>query len=1035
MSTRKFLFFDIIEGEEFINNDDIQSNEISTSQENKLKEKNENIVEESNINISEISPNQMCAINGIIFICGKVKYKMNEKSIFEYLIVKIINNKVIDQYRLHNKLYYDFQIKVFNKLTYFISIGGDLEKNDLKNENEKNTNFFTSIKIYDVSSLIESPKKKINNNGNIENLLVKQIKLQNINLEEKNKEKNKNDNIINIENIKTFAISSDFSQCAISFEKSEIILIIGKPNLLPCSLKEINIRKLNTNEIRLEITNLAFNLNENILYVTTNETLYCYTLDNINNNDEIEELTLSENGGGAYNGCVDVKNNKFIIASNTDSIIIEFISNTKGSSKCFDGKRKGIKYFKNYIVFISLKENTNSLEIYDPENQFCIYYNESFKNISCICTDNEYVYAFIDNIDNKKNNKKFIIKLKEKDNKDKFEIFFTKNLYEIALLYAQKLNYDEDKISQISQRCAEFSYSKGDFDKSISQYINTINFLEPSNVIQRFLEKSKLDYLIKYLEALESNKQFQERDNDELKDYSTLLLNCYIMQEKFVKIKEFVEKKKKLPQRIIKSAINICLETENIDLGLQIAKQNNLIEDVLRILIEKQGKYEKALDIIQPDKKDKDQLKISIDNKIYFFCKFSEFFLEKEKMRECFYLKVNSFIDENISKIGYINLVKLVQIFFGYDKYFKLLFNRLESNNIIDNDLDKEINIDKGKDKNKIKDNNNKSAQNLIHKIIELYLDDDISQRHNILDILKKYKDVYNKTYLLMLFKEKQYIEGEIELLNSNKDKNQIELLSLYMNRRDYKEIISLCTNNGKSDKIYLDLALNYFSSPENRIAKEGENEKEIIEEMDKNLQILLDNIIENKSMIPVHVLDILKKTNPNISIKLIKQFIEKSIKKEVVPLEKSKENIDKIKDELLKTQNEINELKTKYCTLISKKCPECGLQISLPAIYFLCHHTYHSLCLNSINVDNNLECMICKTKRMKLLNSMNNSRNIIYNKNLFEQEIKTKGIFSFYGNGIMGFKSLNFDNFVENREENEENKKLNNNGNYTPGN
>ena len=51
MSTRKFLFFDIIEGEEFINNDDIQSNEISTSQENKLKEKNENIVEESNINI------------------------------------------------------------------------------------------------------------------------------------------------------------------------------------------------------------------------------------------------------------------------------------------------------------------------------------------------------------------------------------------------------------------------------------------------------------------------------------------------------------------------------------------------------------------------------------------------------------------------------------------------------------------------------------------------------------------------------------------------------------------------------------------------------------------------------------------------------------------------------------------------------------------------------------------------------------------------------------------------------------------------
>ena len=1058
ISTRKFPFFDIIEGENFINNDN-QINEIPISQENKLNDKNEK-KEESNINISEISPNQMCAINGIIFICGKVKYKMNEKSIFEYLIVKIINNKVIDQYRLHNKLYFDFQIKVFNNSPYFVSVGGDLE--DSINENEKNKNFITSIKIYDISSLIRNPIKKINNkNGDIENLLAKQIKLKNIKIEEKNK----NENIINIENIKSFAISSDFSQCAIGLENGEIILIIGKPNILSCSPKETYIKKLNQMEKKLEITNLIFSNEKkenNILYVTTNEGLYYYYFDQ-NNNETIQEKSLSENEGGAYNGCVDVKDDKFIIASNINSLIIEFIGGVKGSSKYFDGKRKSIKYFKNYIVFISLKENNNSLEIYDPENQFFIYSNENFKNISSICTDNEYIYAFIEN---KNNDKKFIIKLKEKDNKDKFEIFFKKHLYEIALSYAQKLNYDDDKISQISQRCAEYSYLKGDFDKSISQYINTINFLEPSNVIQKFLEKSKLDYLIQYLEALEANKQFQERDNEELKDYTSLLLNCYIMQEKFVKIKEFIEKNKILPKRIIKSAINVCLETENIDLALQIAKQNNLIEDVLRILIEKQGKYEKALDVIQPEKKVKDQLIISIDDKIYFFCKFSKFFLENKNMRESFYLKINQFIDENISKIEYNNIVKLVKMFFGYNKYFKSLFNKLESLNIKDNELNnykdeendinneinkeeekdknKELNKDEEKDKNikekkdenkhinKIRELNNKSFQNLIHKIIELYLDDDISQRYKILDILKKYKNIYNKTYVLMLFKEKQYIEGEIELLNSNKEKNQIELLSIYMDRRDYKEIISLCTNNGNSDKIYLDLALNYFSSPENRIPKKEENEKEIIEEMDKYLQILLDNIIENKSMIPGHVLDILKKSNPDIPFKLIKQFIQKSIQKEVIPLEKSKENIDKLKNDLLKTEKEINELKTNYYTLISKICPECGLQISLPAIYFLCHHTYHSLCLNSINIDNNLECMKCKDKRIKLLNSMKNSRNIIYKKDLFDKEIKINGIFSIYGNGIMGLKSLKNDNFLENREENDDNQKIKNDNNYT---
>ena len=68
------------------------------------------------------------------------------------------------------------------------------------------------------------------------------------------------------------------------------------------------------------------------------------------------------------------------------------------------------------------------------------------------------------------------------------------------------------------------------------QYIKTINYLEPSLVIQKFLEKSKLDYLIQYLEALENNREFQIKGHENSKDYTTLLLNCYIMQEKFVKI-------------------------------------------------------------------------------------------------------------------------------------------------------------------------------------------------------------------------------------------------------------------------------------------------------------------------------------------------------------------------------------------------------------------------------------------------------------------------------------------------------------------
>lgn len=106
-------------------------------------------------------------------------------------------------------------------------------------------------------------------------------------------------------------------------------------------------------------------------------------------------------------------------------------------------KKNSIKYFKNYIIFVTLDEKNSSLEIYDPENQFFIYYNDNFKRISSICYDKEHIYAFID--DESKEHKRYIIKLREKDNKDKFDSLFKKNFYELALKYAKNLNYDEEK--------------------------------------------------------------------------------------------------------------------------------------------------------------------------------------------------------------------------------------------------------------------------------------------------------------------------------------------------------------------------------------------------------------------------------------------------------------------------------------------------------------------------------------------------------------------------------------------------------------
>lgn len=129
------------------------------------------------------------------------------------------------------------------------------------------------------------------------------------------------------------------------------------------------------------------------------------------------------------------------------------------------------------------------------------------------CHDNEHIFVFIEN----DNGIKQILKLKEKENKEKFDTFYKKSFFDIAYDYAKNLNYDKKKISEISRRHASHLYEKEDYANAIQQYILTISYLEPSYVIQLFLDGSKLDYLILYLEALHKDGNF--------KNYKNLIFN------------------------------------------------------------------------------------------------------------------------------------------------------------------------------------------------------------------------------------------------------------------------------------------------------------------------------------------------------------------------------------------------------------------------------------------------------------------------------------------------------------------------------
>lgn len=75
-------------------------------------------------------------------------------------------------------------------------------------------------------------------------------------------------------------------------------------------------------------------------------------------------------------------------------------------------------------------------------------------------------------------------------------------------------------VADIYRRYGDHLYAKGDFPGAILQFVKTIGIVSPSYVIRKFLDAQRLQYLTAYLEPLHTRGLAHP-------DHTTLLLNCY----------------------------------------------------------------------------------------------------------------------------------------------------------------------------------------------------------------------------------------------------------------------------------------------------------------------------------------------------------------------------------------------------------------------------------------------------------------------------------------------------------------------------
>ena len=1023
---RKFQFFDEIRDNDMQNEEkNINSiNNINEQKENENEEKSESM-KKLNINLSSVSPEkegQMQVLDGVLFICASVVYKdIKQKN---NRILKVVNNRVIDEYIMFNT-YYDFYLMNFSGKPLIIVFG-------FSKYTEK---FYkvTSIKFYNASPFINKKeeryqvKEKITDiDENYPELLQREIRLyKKGNTIICETEGNINEGLTNLENCLSFTVDSSLNYAAISLTKGEILIISAFPNLLDCKGKKMKTFLLSLPEkggSNVEITNIKFGeiqfgRNEKrILYVSTKKYLAYYEwnydekgVEDLDNNIECKYI---DNVPGVLPGGLFAKNNNLLVASSDDKFIYEYTNcklnklekdedgNIKIGEKgkrngelTFEGNKRNILYFNDYIVFHILGKSFSTLQVYDNINNFFVFIKSYSKKIISICADEEYIYVFVE----ENESKKYIIKLIEKENKKKFDTFFARKFYDTATDYAKYLGYDDYKLTEIYKMQAEFEYSRGEFDKSIQAYINTINYLDPSIIIQKFLTKSKMEFLIKYLEAIESNITFKQTSSEKYTNYINLLLNCYLMKEEIPKLEKFLEKKKDISPEILKTVIDVCLDTQNVDLALKIAENKNMHEDYIQILILKQDKLEEALDYLYPEKAPKEKKFINKDKeieilkeKVNLFCKFGENFLNNKRViSNKFFERIKKFLADNSDLIEKEDKTRLLEIFISDDDFYKRIFTLMNNYGL---ELDK--------------DN--------LHRRIELYLED--KEYDEIIKILKdkKFIGLYDNEYLMMLFKYKNFLDG-IEIISELTGQKQ-ELLSIYKKKKEYEKIINLCKKYGNTDKSFWGIALNFFVDKSVRETLDEDETNKINE----NLQKFLDVILEKKAMLPVNVLDIINEKNNEIPLDILREFIENSLKYEIEPLNEKVTNFEGYNNQISSVCHQIKEIQTQASSFKLSKCETCFMGITFPAICFRCGHCYHTMCLSG-NDDNDLDkidCPKCEEERERIKQQMLDMKSIYENVNSKEKlknelqysEDKFDFIHNLYGRGVINIGPANDD-------------------------
>lgn len=229
--------------------------------------------------------------------------------------------------------------------------------------------------------------------------------------------------------------------------------------------------------------------------------------------------------------------------------------------------------------------------------------------------------------------------------------------------------------------------------------------------------------------------------------------------------------------------------------------------------------------------------------------------------------------------------------------------------------------------------------------------------------------------------------------------KEQAGLLSdifrSYTSAKDTRGAMKALRKYGPQEPSLYPAALAYLTSDSRVLDEAGLDE----------LANVLQTIDKDGLMAPLQVVQMLSK-NAVATMGMIKPYLHETIERERKDIASNRRRVAGFRTETEQRRAEIADLGAKPAVFQATRCPVCTQMLDLPAVHFLCKHSFHQRCLRGGDGVEG-ECPLCAQnnatiRAIKRGQEENADRHELFKDELERSEDHFATVAEWYGRGVM---------------------------------